>query len=65
MAATVKGYSGIAFYDPEPCEEHSGCAVVVMIGDDRRRHVFADSVQPLDDGEYCPSCGQIGCKHYL
>jgi hypothetical protein len=36
----------------------------VMVGDDREFTFDVDEVTPLAEGDYCPECGQIGCKAY-
>ncbi len=64
------------FTDPDTGEEYSettgdgewidgdGSSLrVVMVGDDRVHEVDADDCTPISDGEYCGSCGQIGCCH--
>ena len=35
--------------------------VCVMVGDDREFTFYTDELTKLDEGDYCPSCGQIGC----
>ena len=39
-----------------------GRAQLVMIGDDKVWTFDADEVRPLDDDDYCASCGQVGCR---
>ena len=66
MNVRIKGYEGIAFYNPLVCpdEDHSeDCRVVVMVGDDHRHHVDAADISPLGEDEFCGGCGQIGCGH--
>lgn len=36
---------------------------VIMVGDDRVWHVDPDDCEPIDEGEYCRTCGQTGCTH--
>lgn len=36
----------------------------VMVGDDHVWEVDVDDLTPIGDNEYCPECGQIGCKAY-
>lgn len=36
---------------------------VVMIGDDKEYLVDFESLQLIDDDEFCSQCGQIGCSH--
>ena len=73
-AYRVAGSDGIAYdvlgWETEPdedtdwtgIEERTGMLVVQMIGDDRHFVVDPDDVTPLDEDEYCPECGQIGCQ---
>jgi hypothetical protein len=37
--------------------------IAVMVGDDRRHSIDKSDLIPLEDGDYCPSCGQVGCCH--
>jgi hypothetical protein len=37
---------------------------MVMIGDDRVFEIELSEITPISDDEYCPGCGQIGCKAY-
>jgi hypothetical protein len=75
-AYRVRGWgAGIAFYvlgwetapdeDTEwtGIEERTGQIVVVMVGDDAKHVVDVDDVTPLERGDYCGSCGQVGCTH--
>lgn len=73
----VSGYRGIAFYVVGPEMEaqpigpddfgddwdfvDTGNLIVCMVGDDRHHSIDPDDITPLDDDEYCGSCGQIGC----
>lgn len=50
-------WSGIEYENPERVR-------AVMVGDDRIFVFDVDQLTPLDDDEYCPECGQIGCKAY-
>ncbi len=36
----------------------------VMVGDDRVFTFGIDELTPLEEDEFCPECGQIGCKAY-
>lgn len=36
----------------------------VMVGDDTVHFVDVDDLHKIEDGDYCPECGQIGCKAY-
>ena len=38
-------------------------AIVIAVGDDTEREVDADSLTALTEGDFCGSCGQIGCGH--
>jgi hypothetical protein len=67
--------AGIAFYilgwetEPDQDTEWSGYEVrtgnvlAVMVGDDYRHTVDPENITPLDSGQFCHSCGQIGCTH--
>jgi hypothetical protein len=59
VAYTVEGWTGIAVRLDGPGDS-DGMAYVVMIGDDRRRQVPLDDLTALDEGEWCPGCGQTG-----
>ncbi len=73
-AYTIKGYDGIAWYykkdETKPdedtewsgFEQPTGNVIMVMIGDDREFSFDPDDVTPINEDEYCHSCGQIGCK---
>lgn len=45
-------------------EEETGNVIVMMVGDDRPFVVDPDELVKIDDGDWCPGCGQIGCKAY-
>lgn len=68
VAVVAMGY--FAEY-PEPSEEDQepelmsdeSRIVVVMVGDDKRHIVAASDLIPLNEDEFCPECGQIGCGH--
>lgn len=74
-AYRVSGYDGIAWHvygweivptedtEWDGIEERTGKVVCVMVGDDRRFTFDPDELTPLslENGDYCPSCGQIGC----
>ncbi len=76
-AYTVAGRSnrGIAWrvygWETQPDEEtewsgyesRTGRVVCVMVGDDRRFTFDPDELTPLNDLDYCASCGQVGCSH--
>lgn len=73
---SVDGYSGIAFYatraEVVPDEDtdwtgygvYTGNVVMVMVGDDREHSIDPDDVTLIREDDYCPECGQIGCKAY-
>lgn len=42
----------------------TGNVLAVMVGDDQAHSIDPDDLQPIEDGEYCPGCGQIGCQAY-
>ena len=66
---TVDGYRGIAFWvlgpttstDEDGDEYDTGEIDVRMVGDDRTFVVDPDDCTPIDDEEFCPDCGQVGC----
>jgi hypothetical protein len=73
----VEGYGGIAFYTvgyvmvQDEDYEWSGIeyedktrARMIMVGDDRVHEIDIEDITPIKDDEYCPECGQIGCKAY-
>lgn len=39
----------------------TGRLIVVMVGDDMRHSVEPEDLTPIDDDEFCGSCGQLGC----
>lgn len=36
----------------------------VMVGDDREHLIDVDDLISIEDDDYCPGCGQIGCGAY-
>jgi len=72
-AYTVRGYSGVAWRvygwevvrtedtEWDGVEERTGRVLCVMVGDDRRFTFELDELTPLDEQDYCASCGQVGC----
>ena len=46
-------------WDDEEIE--TGNIVIRMVGDDRDHIVDPDDCTPIDDDDYCGSCGQLGC----
>lgn len=75
-AYKVAGWAGVAFWilgwETEPDEDtewtgqenRTGRVVGVMVGDDTRHVLDEDQLTPLTEEDYCPGCGQIGCKCY-
>jgi hypothetical protein len=51
-------YTG--FDDWEEVEDRSK-VVCIMVGDDRKFTFDIEDLAKLNEEEYCPSCGQIGC----
>lgn len=72
-AYKIKGYSGVAWdvlgwvtmpnEDTEWTgeEEKTGEIAARMIGDDKIFTFQPEDATPLNDGDYCCDCGQIGC----
>ena len=70
----VDGYRGIAWsvlgYEVEPDEDtewtgiynRTGRLICRMVGDDRHFAFDPDEVHAIKAEDYCPECGQIGCK---
>jgi hypothetical protein len=48
------------YAEPEQIEDRTR-VVAHMIGDDRNETFGVDELTPIDDGDYCACCGQIGC----
>lgn len=44
--------------------ENRDRVVCIMVGDDRKFTFDVDELIKIDEDEYCPECGQIGCKAY-
>ncbi len=44
-------------------EEDRDWVVAVMVGDDRYHEIEVSELTPLDELDYCASCGQVGCTH--
>jgi hypothetical protein len=74
----VASHEGIAFYltgykveriydsnwdDIEEVEDRQ-FVNAIMVGDDHIHVVDIDDLTVINDDEYCPECGQIGCKAY-
>lgn len=49
--------TGLTYDDPN-------MVIAIMVGDDREHIVDVADLTKLSDDEYCPVCGQIGCKAY-
>lgn len=56
----VRGYRGIAWAVVDSSKKPWS---VVMVGDDRVFEFDPEECEPLEEDEFCPSCGQIGCGH--
>ena len=55
---------GEVYYN-EPQEiENPHVVKMVMIGDDAIWIVDVDDLTEISEDDYCPECGQIGCKAY-
>jgi hypothetical protein len=57
------GSGKVWIQEDEPEEVRTGRVICVMVGDDRRFTFDPDELTPLDDLDYCASCGQVGCTH--
>ncbi len=76
MAVRVAGYRGIAWnvLGAEEVEDEdtywtgytsqTGKLRCVMVGDDRVFSFDPEDIEDIEDHEYCPGCGQIGCNAY-
>ena len=58
---TTENLSGVALWFADDCDEHEGCAIVIMVGDDYRHHTDRESLVAIGEDDFCSSCGQIGC----
>jgi hypothetical protein len=58
-------HDGVAFWYLCPCEneDHHGCHIAIMVGDDHEWHLDVADITLLDRDEFCGECGQIGCGH--
>lgn len=56
----VHGYDCEVAYDYETVER-TDMVRAVMVGDDREHLIDVDDLTPIDEDDYCGSCGQIGC----
>ena len=53
-----------AAWNEEPEYERTERVIVVMVGDDAWHAVDADALRLIEEEDYCPECGQVGCKAY-
>lgn len=53
-----------AHQDDEPDYRRTGQMICVMIGDDRHHTIDPDDLEPITNDDYCPECGQTGCRAY-
>lgn len=44
-------------------DETCGRVLVVMVGDDKKHEVDVEDLTQIEEEDFCPSCGQIGCGH--
>lgn len=51
------------YEDEDGCEQETGMVIAHMVGDDRPHMVDPEDLVPIEDEDYCPGCGQIGCGH--
>ena len=59
-----KTHDGVAFWYLGRCQDqHFGCVLLRMVGDDATWHVHQDDVEALSEDDFCGGCGQIGCGH--
>jgi len=73
----VEGWRGIAWrvyaWETKPDEDTwwsgyeapTGMVLAHMVGDDAKHVIDPVDLIKLEDGSYCPECGQIGCTAYL
>jgi hypothetical protein len=57
-AIRAAGFAGFALRVREASADYLR---VVMVGDDRVHTIARDDAELLAEGDYCASCGQIGC----
>lgn len=63
----LNGPVGETFYCDGSCEEpYEDTTQVIchMVGDDRKYTFDIDELTKISEDDYCPECGQIGCKAY-
>jgi hypothetical protein len=51
------------YNEPEEVER-TDMVRAVMVGDDREHIVDVDDLTEISEEDYCPGCGQVGCKAY-
>lgn len=51
-------------YDEPEQTERRDMVRAVMVGDDRVHIVDVDDLTEISDDDYCPGCGQTGCRAY-
>jgi hypothetical protein len=56
------GESCYTYHEPEEVED-KGNVIAVMVGDDHEFIVDVSELIKIDEEDYCPGCGQIGCGH--
>lgn len=56
-----QGKGEICYYEWEDVQ--TGMVVCRMVGDDQNFVFDKEDIEPLERGEYCGECGQIGCAH--
>lgn len=49
--------------EPEEIENRERVRAI-MVGDDREWTFDVEDLTPISEDDYCPECGQIGCKAY-
>ncbi len=58
---TSESFAGVALWFVEDCDDHRGCGIVIMVGDDYRHHTDREELVAVDEDDFCGSCGQVGC----
>lgn len=48
----------------EPELQRTGRLIVCMVGDDRFETCEPEELTPIEEDEFCPGCGAIGCACY-
>lgn len=52
------------YYDEGETVPRFDQVVAVMVGDDRPHIIDTNDLEPLEEGDYCSGCGQVGCRAY-